>query len=402
MTRNTSRLSRFAALLLAATASIGLPAAAFAEGDTAPAVTQAPPAIRVVAAEKQELVETLSVNGTVVPREEAAVGSDLNGLTVVALNADIGDTVKKGDVLAVLDRSMLDTQLAQMVATRAQAVAAIEQSRAQIADAEVGVRQANEALERAQALQQKGFTADAQRDNAVNAADSAKAKLEMARRALAASEAQLGVIDAQTNNVKVQIAKTELKAPADGLILSRDATLGGVVMAGSAPLFRLAIGGEFEFSADVSETVLTRLEVGMPVSVTVGGVVKPIEGAIRRVSPEVAKASRLGEIRVSYGPGSPARSGNFGRGIVELVRREGIAVPTSALIYKSEEAFLQLVDNGTVKTVPVEVGVRAGKTVEIVSGIAEGQEVVSRAGTFVADGDLVTPVRGEMVGAVKP
>ena len=143
---------------------------------------QAPPAIRVVGAAKRELVETLSVNGTIVAREEAAVGTDLNGLTVVALNADIGDTVRKGEVLAVLDRSMLDTQLAQMVASRAQAEANVAQLKAQIGDAEVTVRQAEEALTRALALQQKGIATDAQRDNAVNAVDSARAKLDFSQK----------------------------------------------------------------------------------------------------------------------------------------------------------------------------------------------------------------------------
>ena len=107
------------------------------------------------------LVETLSVNGTIVAREEAAAGTDLNGLTVIALNADEGDVVKKGDVLAVLDRSTLDTQLAQIEASRAQAEANIAQMQSQIGDAEVAVRQAGEALERAKALQKKGVATKA-------------------------------------------------------------------------------------------------------------------------------------------------------------------------------------------------------------------------------------------------
>jgi len=166
------------AALLAATMLAGAPAASLAASEAAPIVRQVPPSIRVVAAEKRELVETLSVNGSIIAREEAAVGTDLNGLTVIALNADEGDFVNKGDVLAVLDRSMLDTQLAQIEASRAQAEANIAQMRAQIGDAEVGVRQAQEALDRADALQKKGVATEAQRDNAVNAFDSAKAKLD--------------------------------------------------------------------------------------------------------------------------------------------------------------------------------------------------------------------------------
>lgn len=397
---------KFGRIVLAA--SVLLVSAVFADSAFAqgagdkPVVQTSAPAIRVVVARDRELVETLSVNGTILPREEAAVGTDLNGLTVVALNADIGDSVRKGDVLAVLDRSMLDTQMAQIVASRAQAEANVAQMTAQIGDAEIAVRQAEEGLARAVALQKKGVATDAQRDNAVNALDSARAKLESARKAAAASEAQLGVVDAQKQNVVVQIGKTELRAPADGLVLSRDATLGGVVVTGGGPLFRIAINGEFELAANVPETDLPRLEKGMKVSVDMAGSDKSAPGSIRRIAPEVDRASRLGSIRIALAPGSNARSGTFARGSIELSRRHGIAVPTSAVMYSGEKSFLQLVEEGKVKTVPVMLGARADGFVEVLSGVSEGQEVVSRAGTFVADGDMVTPIRAETTGAIKP
>jgi HlyD family secretion protein len=141
----------------------------------AAAVQQTSPAIRVVAVEKRELVETLDVSGSVTPRQEAAVGVDVAGLIVRELNADKGDRVKKGDVLARLDRMALETQLAQVDASKAQAEAAIAQAKAQVSDAEIGVRQAAEALERARTLQLKGVSTQAQLDNAVNAFDSASA-----------------------------------------------------------------------------------------------------------------------------------------------------------------------------------------------------------------------------------
>ena len=279
MSAKSSLMVRVAIVLLAATALNGLPTASHAADAAVPAVIQTPPAIRVVTAEKRELVETLSVNGTIVAREEAAVGTDLNGLTVVALNADIGDSVKKGDVLAVPDRSVLDTQLAQMDASRAQAEANIAQMRAQIGDARVAVRQAAEGLDRAkappdQAAPDQASATKRQR----NGYDSAKAKLDSAEKALTATEAQLGVVDAQKQNILLQISKTELCAPADGLVLSRNATLGGVVMAGGEPLFRIAMGAEFELAANVAETSLPRLAKGMAAQVSMAGADTGIPG----------------------------------------------------------------------------------------------------------------------------
>jgi HlyD family secretion protein len=404
MTVRKTLISTFAAVLVAGAAYYGLSPAVFAAGETAekPAVTQAPPAIRVVAAGKRELVERLSVTGTIIAREEAAAGTDLNGLTVLQLNADKGDTVKKGQVLAVLDRSSLDTQLAQMNASRAQAEANIAQMRAQIGDAEVAVRQAQEGLDRAKALQEKGVAAKMQYDNAVNAFDSAHARLVSAQKAVAASEAQLAVIDAQKENILLQIAKTEVKAPADGLVLARNATLGGIVSASGGPLFRIAIGSEFELAATVAETWLPQLEQGMPVAVTPAGGRQPVSGKIRLISPEVDQRSRLGTVYVSLEDGNDVRAGNFARGEIEALRRNCVSVPASAVTFRGAEAFLQVVENGKVKTVPVTLGARADGHVEVNGGLTEGQEVVARAGTFVADGDLVTPVRGDETGAVKP
>lgn len=393
----------FAAVLLAAAALAGTTMAIEAEAPpTAVIVKPTAPAIRVVAAEQQELVETLSITGTVVAREEAVVGTDLNGMIVTALNADEGDMVRKGDVLATLDHAMLDTQLVEIDATRAQAQANIDQVGAQIADAEVAVRQGSEALERARSLQQKGVATKAALDNAVNAFDSANARLNSARKALVASRAQLAVIDAKKQNLMLQLSKTEVKAPADGLVLSRSATLGGIVSASGSAMFRIAIDAELELAAEVSETDLARLQKGMPAKLWLAGRKDAVDGHIRRISPEVDARSRLGSVRIVLDPDSKAHVGNFGRGDIETTRREGVVVPAAAVVYRDDDAFLQRVEDGRIRTIPVSIGIRMGSSVEVLSGIEAGAEVVARAGTFVADGDMVTPVRDELTGAVAP
>src|SRR5262245_20408430 len=305
-----SRKSAFALLCAALLASAALPTVAIAPTvaapeATAPAAAPTPPAIRVVAAEERDGVEKLSVSGTIVAREEANAGTDLNGMIVNQLNADQGDHVKKGQVLAVLDRSTLDTQMAQNEASRIQAEASIAQTESQIADAEVAVRQAKEALERADALHKKGFATQADLDNATNSKDSAVARLETAKRALQWSKSQIAIIEAQEKSIQIQIDKTEVKAPCDGLVLSRNATLGGVVSSSGDPLFRIALKNEFELAADVAETALPRLVHGMPAEINVAGWSAPVVGKIRLIAPEVNQTSRLGMIRISL-PSEPA------------------------------------------------------------------------------------------------
>lgn len=395
---------RLSSYFLATTALLG--ALAFAEpvalAEAVATATEAPqsaPAIRVAAVTRHELIETLDVTGSIVPRQEAAVGVDVAGLIVRQLNADKGDVVKKGDVLALLDRTALETQLVQLDASKAQAEAAIAQAKAQVSGAEVGVRQATETLDRARALQQKGVAAQSQLDNAVNGLDSAQAQLDSAAKAVASAEAQLGVIGAQRRDVEERLAKTEVRAPADGVVLARNATLGGIVSASGGPLFRIAMNGELELAATVSETSLAKLRTGMPVKVNVAGV-DSLDAQIRFIDPEIDARTRLGTVRIRLPAHDSVRSGNFARGTIETLRREGLAVPASALLYKGTEAFVQKVVDGTIRTTPVTAGARAGAEVEVTGGLAEGDEVVSRAGTFVTDGDKVTPVRDIATGAV--
>ncbi len=388
---------RFTTYLLATAAFVGgiglAEPLARAEAEApAQTVRQIAPAIRVATVERRELVETLDVNGSVIPRQEAAVGVDVAGLIVRELNADKGDMVKKGDLLARLDRMALETQLAQADASKAQAEAGVAQSQAQVSDAEIGVRQAAEALERARTLQQKGVSTQAQLDNAVNSFDSASAKLETVKKGVASAEAQLQVVAAQRRDIEERLTKTEVRATADGLVLARNATLGGIVSASGGALFRIAINGELELAATVAETSLVALAPGMAVKVHIAGI-EPLDATIRFIDPEIDQKTRLGIVRVLLPAHDKVRSGNFARGEIETLRREGLAVPISAILYKGPDAFVQRVVDGAISTTAVKIGARAGAAVEILDGLAEGDEIVSRAGTFVADGDKVTPVR---------
>ncbi|MEX0346850.1 MAG: efflux RND transporter periplasmic adaptor subunit [Rhizobiaceae bacterium] len=383
------------ALLLFAVQSVA------AEAKAPVAAEQAAPAIRVVAADTRELVETLHVNGTVLARQEAMVSTDLNGLTVMMLQADRGDMVKKGQLLATLDRTPLEVQKAQISANRAQAEAGVAQARSQITDAEVAVRQAFETWERVQVLKDRGHATQAQLDNAVNAHDSAKARLNTAHMALKSAEAQIGVVDAQMRDVDVKLGKTAIKAPADGLVLSRNVTLGGVVSAQSGALFRIAIDNELELAADVAEFELPRLTETMAVDVTVAGSRQAVRGEIRLIAPEVDQRTRLGRVLVRLPENAGVRVGNFASGKIEISRTTGVAVPETAVVYRGSEAFLQKVENGIVSTVAVVLGSRADGHVQIVSGIEAGDEVVYRAGTFVADGDRVLAIRDQQTGAVE-
>ncbi len=353
------------------------------------------PAVTVVVATEREIVEKLTVTGSIVARQEVSVGADVSGLLVTELNADIGDMVKEGDVLARLDTAALLTQLAQIEAQEAQNAASKAQNEAQIVDAEIGVRQAQESYDRAKKLAKSGVAATASLDSARNSLDSANAKLNTATQGLAAVAAQAKLITAQKNEVKLRIEKADVKAPADGLILARNAQLGAVVSGAGGPLFRIAWTGKFEVVADVPEITLSKVKVGAPTSFVVTGVDAPLVGTVRLIGPEIMAATRLGKVYLTLPDNATIKPGAFARGEIELVRRVAISVPESALLYRDKEAYLQVVNNGVVESRVVTNGARAKGFVEISKGLASGEEVVARAGTFITDGDRVTAVRAE-------
>lgn len=352
-----------------------------------------PPAIRVVEADKRQMTASLPANGTIAPRQEAVVGTNLSGLAILELLADEGDCVEKGDVLARLDTSSLDIQRIQAVAQRDSALASVAQSQSQVADARVAVSQAEDALGRQERLRKSGTVAEAALDNSRYALDSARAKLTTAERAVAAAQSQIAVSDAQIRDIDRRIADAEVTALASGLILERNATLGAVVGAGSSPLFRMAIDGQMELAAEVSETELATLAKGMKAKVVLPGRKEPIEGKIRIVDPEIDPVTRLGTVRIALPEVENLRAGAFARAEIETVDRETVAVPSTAILFDGRNPQLQKVVDDIIETTPVEIGVRSEGFVEVRQGVDAGDLIVSRAGTFVADGDRIRPIR---------
>jgi HlyD family secretion protein len=163
-------------------------------------------------------------------------------------------------------------------------------------------------------------------------------------------------------------------------------------MAASEPLFRIIADGAVELQADVAEVELPSLTIGQQVAVTPAGAKEALAGTIRLIAPEVDKASRLGRVRVAL-DGSPSVAiGSFAKGVIETGRKSAVTLPLSAITYIRGAATAQVVKDGKVETRKVTLGLMGGGRVEIASGIAEGETAVARAGTFVRDGDVVTPV----------
>lgn len=381
-------------LALAALLVLPVIAAGPGHAETAtPATQEAPaPVITVVRAEARELAATTLVSGTLVAREDVSVNTEIEGLAIVEILVEQGDMVAKGQPMARLSRVALEAQRAESDARIVRAAAGIAQAEAAIAEADATRAEADATLARIRTLRATGTASIQELDSRVAAAKAAEARANSARQGLAQARAELAALEASRKELEVRMARTEIRAPEAGLVASRAARLGAIASAQSGPLFTIIAGGDIELEAEVPEVAMARISVGQPARVTPAGFSEPVTGAVRLVSPEINRTSRLGKVRVALPRRTGIRAGAFAAGQIEIERRQVVALPLSAVIASDKGAQVQVVVAGKVENRPVRTGMRADGQVEIVEGVSAGETVLLRAGGFVRAGDRITPV----------
>lgn len=383
------RLSRtFGVASLALSLTVAAHALAEAQAQNAP--TPAGPRVTVTKAVRGELVETVAVTGTLVARDEVLIGPEIDGFRLVEILAEEGDRIEKGQVLARLSRETLDAQLAQNDAAIAKTEAAIAQARNQIATAEASLRQSRQALERTSELKKSGFASQAVLDQQTNAERADAGRLAAAQDWLKVSQADRASMEAHRRELLVRLGRTEVKAPAAGLISRRAAKLGAVASMSAEPMFRLIANGQIELEGEVPELRIGKVQAGQAAVVTSGATSVP--GTVRLVSPEVDRVTRQGKVRIAIPDPAGQRIGSFARGLVETRRVHAVSVPQSAVLYGDQGPFVQVVEKDRIVSTPVKLGIASEQRVEVLSGLKEDAVYVIKAGAFLRDGDAVSPV----------
>ncbi|WP_431509187.1 efflux RND transporter periplasmic adaptor subunit [Variovorax sp. DAIF25] len=330
--------------------------------------------------ETTELAVTLAANGNVAAWQEASVGSESNGLRLAEVRVNVGDLVKKGQVLATFSPETVQADIAQ-------AKASLAEARATAADA------AGNAA-RARTLQATGALSQQQINQYQTSEQTAKARVEAAEAVLAAQQ--------------VRGRNTQVLAPDDGVISARSATVGSVVSAGTE-LFRLIRQGRLEWRAEVTSAEIARIALGTPVFV-VGASGAQVQGKVRSIAPTVDPQTRAALVYVDLPPvqqNTGIKAGMFARGDFELGRSSAPTVPQSAIVPRDgfNNLFLLKEDN-RVSQLKVQTGRRAGDRVEITSALPQGARMVVQGAGFLNDGDLVkvvdAPARSPAAAASAP
>src|SRR5712692_2977865 len=359
------------------------------------------PVVEVAQAQKAEAggrAALLNASGYVTPRRRATIAAKITG-RVTGVFFDEGTHVREGQLLSTLDDSDAKRALDSARADRDSAQAAI-------ADFQVQLRNAEIILGRAEKLQKAGVQTQEALDNASTAADSLNAKIDLAKRQVVGAEARISVAQQAVDNCTI-------RAPFEGIVVSKDAQVGEMVSPISA-------GGGFtrtgiativdmnsnEIEVDVNETYIARVENGQQVTATLDAYPdKPIPSKVRTVIPTADRQKATVKVRITI---LNLEKYNFilpdmGVKVAFLENEQPAAkdkgkdkgpqpvafVPKGAVRSDSNTSFVFLVHDGKVERRAVSLGMDRGTDVAVLAGVTPGDSLVVKGPESLRDGEKV-------------
>lgn len=329
------------------------------------------PSVTVAVPGRQQVGRTISATGTLAAKVDMPIGVVGEGGLVTRVLVQPGEWVRQGQVLATIDRSV-------QVQTGASLSAQINVARsdARLAQAE---------LDRAASLVDRGFISKADLDRKAATRDAANARVKVAQAQLAEANARTG--------------RLNIRAPAAGLVLTRNVEPGQVVGAGSGVLFRLARGGELELRATLSDSDMTAVDEGMSAQVTPVGSDKQFAGRIWQVSPVIDPQTRQGIARIALGYNQALRPGGFAGAVINSGTSTVPLLPQSAVLSDDKGNYVYIVNaNDEVVRRSIKVGQVSDAGVAIAEGLNGTERVVISAGAFLNPGQKVMPVVAKSQG----
>ncbi len=322
-----------------------------------------------------------SANGSIAAWQEAIIGTELNGVRLNELLVQVGDKVKRGQLLAKFSEDTISTEVAQQ--------------EAMLAEAEATLAEAQSNARRAMQLKESGAISIQQINQYATARNTAFARMSAAK--------------ASVQSVRLRLKQTRIVAPDDGVISARNATIGAVAQSGQE-LFRLIRQGKLEWRAEMTAEDSALINIGQQVNVfaTDGSV---IQGKVRMLAPTVDTQTRKTLVYVDLlegtnktGAMNNLKAGMFAKGAFLLAETNAISVPSSAVVMRDGYASIFVMDTskdvtkgiGKVKQLRVTTGRTQNGRTEILSSLNNGlsatSKVIDSGAGFLADGDIVRVV----------
>lgn len=329
------------------------------------AKTPPPPTVTVARVERRALEGGLSASGRLIPREEVAVAPELSGYRIARVLVEEDARVGAGQVLAVLDDTLLRSQ--------------IDQARAQLSQQQVGYDKARMEAGRVAGLDNQGVLS--------------QEAIDQRRIAARSAQAAVGVAKAQLDDLLTRQQRLIVRSPVAGRVLQRSARPGEPSASGTV-LFTIARDDLVELDAEVAEAAMGTLAIGDPVVVTLASGTK-VNGKVRLLGARVDNQTGLSRARIALPVSPELRPGGFAQASFVKESAAILAAPEKAVHYDADGAYMLLLDRSDrVHRTSVRTGRRAAGMVEILSGPKAGSRAVLGGGAFLLEGDRVRAVPG--------
>ncbi len=330
----------------------------------------------------------LNSTGYVVAQRKAAISSKATG-RLEWLGVAEGSRVKAGEIIARIDARDVVAQGQGAQANVTAAKAALDQALAEERDA---VAQ----LKRSQDLLAKGFLS-------ASAVDTAKARAEKATAGVANARATIGATEATSRNAQVSVDYTVIRAPFDGVILSKSANVGDLVTPFSnaadskGAVVSIADMSTLEVEADVAESSLSKIAVGQPAEILLDALPDTrFRGRISRIVPTVDRAKATVMTKVKFDvidprilPEMSAKVSFLSQDITPDQQKPLVAVATEAIVQRDGRAVVFVIRDGAGIAVPVTPGTKIGDLTAIAGDLKSGDKVVQKPAENFASGTLV-------------
>ncbi|MDQ2835420.1 MAG: efflux RND transporter periplasmic adaptor subunit [Acidobacteriota bacterium] len=348
-----------------------------------------------------DLSSTLTVAGEFQPYQEVDLHAKVSGY-IRRINVDIGDRVKTGAVLAVLEVPELNAQVAasKAVIQHSQSEIARAQSEVSLAQADhAAVHAAYTRLEEA-AKRRPGLIAEQELDDARAKDQNAEAKVSASKSAVEATQEQLAVSKADNQRVQSMQDYSIVTAPFNGVVTVRYADVGSLIQAGTAsdtqsmPVVKLAQSDVLRLRMPVPEEYVRYIHTGGDIQITVKATGKKLLGKVVRFSRELNTSTRTMMVEVDVpNPDLTLTSGMYAEATLVLEQRNNVLLaPVGAVVRSQGEPYVLVVDHDNkVVKVPVTLGIEDANRVEITHGLSQGQSVIVSGQTNYQAGQTVRP-----------
>ena len=349
---------------------------------TAPAI-----AVQTATVSTEQWPDVYEATGTVRARTAAVLSSKVMAY-VRQVAVQVGDRVQEGQLLVTLDAQDLDTKVRGAEAAEAEVMSAIPEADSGVAGAKANLDLAQSTFQRMRDLASKKSISSQEFDEASARLKSAQAAYETARAKRTQLDFKRAQVQQEIRGATIMRDYTRISAPFSGVVTAKSVEPGNLAAPG-VPLLTVEREGAYRLEASVDESRLPFVKAGQAVDVALESLDRRFTAHVSEIVPSVDAASRTYIVKIDLPAMPNLRSGMFGRAMFPLGTRKVATIPPPAMVEHGQLQSVFVIEDGCARTRLITTGERRQSAVEVLSGLSEGEKLVSPVPAGLTDGARV-------------